>query len=547
MRIAPAVLAAGLLLGGTQPSRADTYPRQPGVDIENYRFELELSDESDEIVGRTTVTVRFVEDDVDRLSLDLVGRTDSGETGMEVQGARWLGIGEVAFLHDVDRLHVDIPPGMPAGSSADLRIDYRGKPATGLQIGETKHGDRSFFSDNWPIKARHWLPTIDHPYEKATSEMVVTAPAHYQVISNGLLIEETDLPDGRRLSHWKHSVPIPVWLNTLGVARFAVQHLGEVDDIPVQTWVFAQDRDAGFHDFAVPTPHALEYFIDHIGPYSYEKLANVQSASVGGGMESATAIFYGADSVTGERNERWRNVIIHEVAHQWWGNSVTEADWDDVWLSEGFATYFTMLFVEHAYGRDEMVKLLERSRDYIFEFAVENPDYTIVHDNLDDMSKVLTGNIYQKGAWTLHMLRELIGDEAFWAGIRDYYARYRDGSATTEDFRRAMEEASGRPLSGFFDQWLRRGGAIELEVRWGWDPQRGRITLGVVQAQPNGLAYRTPLEVEIVGADGTSRVEIVELSELAQSFELEQPDEPMSLQLDPRLKVLARLSLERQP
>ncbi len=539
-------LVALVTLKGAVALLGDTYPRQAGIDIENYRFELELSDKTNEIVGSTVVTVRFLDDGVDEIALDLVGRVELGQ-GMEVLAVGWRDGGSPEFSHRDDRLVVAAPPGVKVGETALLRIDYRGAPATGLQIGETKHGDRSFFSDNWPIKARHWLPTIDHPYDKATTEMVVTAPAHYQVISNGLLIEETDLPDGRRLSHWKHSVPIPVWLNTLGVARFAVQHLGEVDDIPVQTWVFAQDRDAGFHDFAVPTPHALEYFIDHIGPYSYEKLANVQSASVGGGMESATAIFYGADSVTGERDERWRNVIIHEVAHQWWGNSVTEADWDDVWLSEGFATYFTMLFVEHAYGRDEMVKLLERSRDYIFEFAVENPDYTIVHDNLDDMSKVLTGNIYQKGAWTLHMLRELIGGEAFWAGIRDYYARYRDGSATTEDFRREMEEASGRPLAGFFDQWLRRGGAIELEVRWGWDPQRGRITLDVAQAQPSGLVYRTPLEVEIVGADGTSRVEIVELSELAQSFELEQPDEPMSLELDPRLKVLARLSLERQP
>ncbi len=525
---------------------ADTYTRQMGIDIEHYRFELELSDETDEIIGSTTVTVRFLEEGVGEVGFDLIGRTEEGQ-GMEVDAVEWLDEESPTYRHESDRLTVAVPPGKAAGDIAHLRIDYRGQPATGLQIGETRHGDRSFFSDNWPIKARHWLPTIDHPYDKAMSEMVVIAPAHYQVISNGLLIEETDLADGRRLTHWKHSVPIPVWLNTLGVARFAVQHLGEVDDIPVQTWVFAQDRDAGFHDFAVPTPHALEYFIDHIGPYSYEKLANVQSNSVGGGMESATAIFYGPDSVTGDRNERWRNVIIHEVAHQWWGNSVTEADWDDVWLSEGFATYFTMLFVEHAYGRDEMVKLLERSRDYIFEFAEENPDYRIQHDNLDDMSKVLTGNIYQKGAWTLHMLRELIGDDSFWAGIRGFYARHRNGSATTGDFRRAMEEASERDLGDFFDQWLRRGGAIELEGRWRWDSGRGLVVLDLRQAHPNGMPYRMPLEVEIVSADGTSRVEIVHLSELEQSVEIEQSDEPTALKLDPDLKLLARGSLQRVP
>jgi aminopeptidase N len=467
---------------------------------------------------------------------------------MEVTGVRWLeSDAEASFRFEGDRLEIATPQPATAGRLARVQIDYRGTPATGLVIGETKHGDRSFFSDNWPIKARHWLPTIDHPYDKAKSEMIVTAPAHYQVVSNGRLVEETDLADGRRLSHWRQSVPIPVWLNVLGVAHFAVEHLGEVDGIPIQTWVYPQDRDAGFYDFAVPTPQALEYFSDHIGPYSYEKLANVQSNSVGGGgMESATAIFYGADSVTGERTERWRNVIIHEIAHQWWGNSVTEADWDDVWLSEGFATYFTMLFVEHAYGRDELVELLEAGRDYIFEFAAENPDYPIVHSNLDDMSQVLTRNIYQKGGWTLHMLRELVGDQDFWAGIRDYYARYRDGSATTGDFRQAMEEASGRDLEAFFDQWLHRGGALELEIAWSWREAERVLAVTVDQVQPSALPYRMPFEIETTDADGATEIVVLELSELSQNFELELEREPLSIVPDPGLKVLSRWDLERR-
>jgi aminopeptidase N len=543
MRAWGSTLAVALLLGAM--AAADTYPRQPGIDVENYRFELKLSDESDEIVGRTTVTVRAVADGIETLTLDLVGKSspDAAE-GMEVTGVRWLGSDEEAtYRFADDRLEIELPGPSVAGDRSDVRIDYRGQPATGLIIGDTKHGDRSFFSDNWPIKARQWLPTIDHPYDKATSEMVVTAPAHYQVVSNGLLVEETDLGDGRRLTHWRQSVPIPVWLNALGAARFAVQHLGEVRGIPVQTWVYAQDRDAGFYDFAVPTPHALEFYVDRIGPYSYEKLANVQSNSVRGGMESATAIFYGADSVTGERTERWRNVIVHEVAHQWWGNSVTEADWDDVWLSEGFATYFTTLFIEHAYGRDEMVEMLETSRDFIFEFAQENPDYTIVHDNLDDMSQVLTRNVYQKGGWTLHMLREILGDETFWAGIRDYYALYRNGSATTADFQRAMEEASGRDLDTFFEQWLHRGGGLELEATWSWS--QGLLTVVVEQVQPNGLAYETPLDLEITHADGTGTIVELELGELSHSFPIELEHEPTALELDPETRVLARWQVER--
>ncbi len=546
MRVCYRIALVLVTLVCASPAVGDTYPRQPGVDVENYRFELELSDQHDEIQGRTTVTIRFTEDGVESLHLDLVGESNTdAATGMTVDAVEWLGAsGPAAYSFVENRLAIELLQPSVEGSSAAVRISYHGQPATGLQIGETRNGHRAFFSDNWPIKARHWLPTIDHPYDKATAEMMVTAPAHYQVISNGLLVEETDLADGRRFTHWRQSVPIPVWLNALGVTHFAVQRLGEVRGIPVETWVFAADRDAGFFDFAVPTPHALEFYIDRIGPYSYEKLANVQSTSVGGGMESATAVFYGQASVTGERTERWRNVIIHEVAHHWWGNSVTEEDWDDVWLSEGFATYFTTLFVEHAYGRDEMVELLEAARDYIFEFSLEHPDYTIVHDNLNDMSQVLTRNIYQKGGWTLHMLRELVGDEIFWAGIRDYYRRFRNASATTADFQASMERAADAELDHFFDQWLHRGGGLELAVAWSWSD--GVLRLKFDQIQPNGLAYRTPFEVAVTGADGSSELVELELSALSQEFELPTEAEPAELELDPSVKVLARGTLTRE-
>ena len=242
--------------------------------------------------------------------------------------------------------------------------------------------------------------------------MVVTAPAHYQVISNGLLVEETDLPGGRRRTYWRQSVPIAPWLYVLGVARFAVQHVDTFQGKAIQTWVYAQDRDAGFYDFAVPTRDVLQFYSDKVGPFSYEKLANVQSNSVSGGMESASAIFYSEGSVVGDRNVRWRNVVIHEIAHQWFGNAVTESDWNDVWLSEGFATYFTLLYIEHAYGRDEFLSGLESSRQRILEFDKQRPDYRVVHDNLSDMSQVTTGQIYQKGAWILHMLRGIVGEVA---------------------------------------------------------------------------------------------------------------------------------------
>ena len=418
----------------------------PGIDIEAYRFELTLRDDTDEIAGRTTITLRFTAAGVTEVPLDLIGRrAGPGEPGMEVLAVTSPAGEPLTHHHENDLLTVTLPSPGTTGTLATFTVSYRGIPASGLRIGPNKYGERTFFSDNWPNRARSWLPTVDHIGDKATCEFVITAPAHYQVVSNGRLVEETDVGDGMRLTHWEQSVPISPWLYVVGVARFAVQHLGEFNGVPVQTWVYARDRDAGFFDFAVPTIEVLHFYDEYVGPFAYEKLANITSPATGGGMEAATALMYGENSVTGERSVRWRNVIIHEIAHQWFGNAVTESEWDDVWLSEGFATYFTLLFREHAYGRDDFVAGLGEAADRVWRWYDDNPDYRIVHDDLTDMSRVTSVATYQKGAWVLHMLRGRLGDEAFWRGIRLYYARHFNETATTDDFMRAMY-AQGNPL-----------------------------------------------------------------------------------------------------
>jgi aminopeptidase N len=526
-----------VLLGTSGPGSVDTYPKNHGIDALNYTFRLALGDDSDEIVGEASIDLRFVLAGVSRVRLDLIDPGPDGR-GMTVSGVE-SSDGPVTFTHDNGELFITLAEPSRAGQRSVFTVRYRGVPATGLIIGPNKHGDRTFFSDNWPNKARHWLPTIDHPYDKATSELIVTAPSHYQVVSNGLLIEQSDLADGMRLTHWKQSVPISTWLYNLGVARFAVQHVDDYQGKAIQTWVYYQDREAGFYDFAVPTKAAMEFYGDQVGPYSYEKLANIQSNSVGGGMEAATSIFYGDESVTGERTTRWRNVIIHEVAHQWFGNAVTESDWDDVWLSEGFATYFTLLFREHQYGRDDFLEGLEQSRDRVRAFYEENPDYRIVHDNLDDMSRVTSSQTYQKGGWTLHMLRGLIGDDAFWAGIQEYYRLYQDKNATTDDFRRAMEEASGVDLTGFFQQWLYQGGYLELEGHWTYDGGAGLVEIELRQVQDDGYVFEMPMQVGIYfEGESRPRIELIHVQGGTSRLSIPVDRAPASVVLDPDTWVL---------
>ncbi len=528
-----------LLLLTASRTQADTYPRQPGVDIVHYSFKLTLRDDTDAIDGEAAVTFRVVKDGVASLTLDLVQPNEaSKDRGMTVSAVSERGQA-ATFEHLNDRLVLRLEPSGRAGETRTFVIRYRGIPRTGLLIAPNKHGERTFFSDNWPIKAREWLPTLDHPSDKATTEMFVTAPAHYQVVSNGLLVEEIDLDGERRLTHWRNSVPIATWLNVLGAARFAVDHRPAWRGMPVDTWVYRQDRDNGFAVFDGPTTAVLDFFSEKVGPYAYERLGHVQANGVRGGMESATSIFYGDDSVNDPKSTRWRNVIIHEMAHQWFGNAVTENDWDHVWLSEGFATYFTHLFVEHAYGRDEFVAGLKADRDAIRDFDLKNPNYRIIHDNLADMSQVLSSaGTYKKGGWTLHMLRGIIGDAAFWSGIRDYYRQYRDRNAVTSDFRRVMEEASGQELGWFFDQWLTRGGFLKVRARWTYDEAAKAVRIEVEQLQA-GPPLRMPIEVGLeVAGEVVPRTAKIEVRNSRETLSIPLDRAPKSLTLDPRTFVL---------
>jgi len=515
----------------------DPYPKNPNIDILNYKFEIHLNDTSDIIYGSADIALN-IKDSEDRVRLDLISQGKDGK-GMEVKKVTFNG-SEVSYSHDNDVLLIET--GAFEYTSRDIiNVVYSGMPITGLIIGPNMHGDRTFFSDNWPNKARNWLPLVDHPYDKSTAEFVVIAPNHYQVISNGLLVEETNLNKELKKTHWKQSVPISCWLYALGVAEFAVDYVDYFEGKSIQTWVYKQDRDNGFYDFKIPTKHTMEFFSDYIGPFAYEKLANVQSNSVKGGMESATAIFYSDVSVTGDRSVRWRNVVIHEVAHQWFGNCVTEYDWDDVWLSEGFATYFTLMFREHAYGRDDFVNGLNDAKRLVYNHYKTDKESSIVHNNLKDMKDVLTYSLqYQKGAWVLHMLRNYIGEDNFRKGIRNYYKKYYNSTTTTNQFKTEMEVVSGMNLDTFFDQWLYKGGNMVLDGNWKFDEKKGRIEVNLNQVQNDGYLFEMPVELGISYNDkNLEKIQTVKLEKEKGRFYIASDSKPISIKIDPNTKLLA--------
>ncbi len=520
---------------------ADNYPRQPAIDAQHYIFRIALSDADDEVAGETTVDLRFLQAGVTQIVLDLTSLKDG--KGMTVAEVSSRGAA-LKFEHVSDRLAITLDSAPAPGERRQFTVKYGGVPGAGLHIAKNKFGDRTFFSWNWPTLARQWLPVIDHPSDKATSEFLVTAPAKYQVVANGLLQEELDLGDGRRMTHWKQSVPIASWLNNIGVAQFASRHFATASGVPLQTWVFPQDRDNGILTFEEPTRRAIEFFASHIGPYPYEKLADVEVAGMGGGMEHASAIFFGERSVT---DRPAFGLVAHEIAHQWFGDSVTEKDWDDAWLSEGFATYFACLASEFYEGRDTFLGVMRRSRASIFSLEKQTPGVAVVHDNLPDIQggRAPAPIVYQKGGWVLHMLRGVIGTEKFWAGIREYYRRFRDSNASTGDLRRVMEETSGAELGWFFEQWLLRPGSPVVSGGWTYNAAMKQIEIELAQTQ-SGAAYRLPLEIAITVAGAPPAVQRIECTAKVQKFQIAAATEPSSVELDPNVWMLTDSQFSRR-
>ena len=508
------------------------------IDVLHYQFDLTLADDTDAIAGQALVRLTLLQERP-QLTLDL--QAENGGQGMQVEAVQYQG-GPLPFQHEGQALSIDLPEDIPIGEPLELSIIYRGVPADGLIIGENKFGDRTFFGDNWPNRARHWLPTVDHPSDKATVEWVVTAPQGYQVVANGRQLEETNLDDELVRYRYATEVALPTKVMVIGVAPFAVGYAGSTHDIPVTSWVFPDNREAGFYDYQ-PAVRVLDWFIEHVADYPFLKLANVQSKTRYGGMENAGNIFYFENSVNGRRERE--ALIAHEIAHQWFGNSASEQSWYHVWLSEGFATYFTHLYLEHTQGYDVLQERLQTDRLTVLRFGRQR-SVPVVDTTVRDFNQLLNPNSYQKGGWVLHMLRRQVGNEAFWQGIRTYYRRYQLSNALTEDFQQVMEEVSGQDLEQFFHQWLYEPGYPDLQVEWSYDENAREVVATIRQQQD--YVFHCPLTIQVVNAGMDQlAVQEVQLSEREHTVRIPvKRGQVETLALDPETNLLFTANIRRK-
>lgn len=499
------------------------------IDVQHYRFALSLSDGSDTLYGQANITVQLKTSSSETI-LDLANVQADGR-GMQVISVQENGQ-SLTYIHQNDQLRIQWPTVAKAGDNKTFTVQYKGIPADGLIIGKSIVNKRTFFGDNWPNRAHQWLPCNDVPLDKASLEFIVTAPAHYSVVSNGLKIAEEILPDSTKRTHWKENVPLPTKVMVIGLADFAVEEAGKVDDIPLYSWVYAEEKDKGFYDYALAR-EILPFFIDYIGPYGYKKLANIQSKTIFGGMENAGAIFYFEQSVTGKRTIE--DLIAHEIAHQWFGNMVTEINFSHLWLSEGFATYMANMYLESKYGVDSVKRRLAEERAQVAAFAASSQ--MPVLDTSANYMSLLNANSYQKGGWILHMLRQQVGNTVFRKIIQTYYAQFAGKNASSADFVAVAEAVSGKKLKAFFKQWLTQPGIPILQTTFTHNTAKSMVTITVEQMQPALFSF--PLELVWKGFKYNPNYATVQITKRKQVFSFKEPTKrAFDLQLDPYTKLL---------
>ena len=494
------------------------------IDVQSYKIELSVNDKNDTI--RVKEKIVFDYTDLSKtISFDLASVNSSGK-GMQVlkvlQGKK-----ELDFKHKENLLILN--NFRPTNSkNIEIEIHFKGVPIDGLVIGKNKFGSRTFFGDNWPNRAQNWFACNDHPSDKATIEYVVVAPSHYEVVANGKLISKK-MNKKSVVYHYQSKVVLPTKVMVVGIANLSEKQIGTLAGIPVFSAVYPENEKGAFYDFDM-APSILQFFVDYIAPYEYEKLSNVQSTTRFGGMENAGCIFYDENSINGNRSSE--NLIAHEIVHQWFGNSASEKDWPHLWLSEGFATYLTNIYIQKTKGEKAFQTQMEKDRTKVIAFS-KRYNHSVVDTTYADLMDLLNANSYQKGGWVLHMLRTEIGDSLFQQSIRTYYQKYRLSNADSKDFQKVVELVTNRELDWFFKQWLYQSGHPNLKIDKKLD--QNNISLSIVQ---QGKVFRFPLTIEFKLKNGQLLKEKIQIKGKETDFSKTFSSEVESIRIDPDVELL---------
>lgn len=410
-----------------------------GYDAIHYTIDLAVNLNDNSIAGTVTMEAKATQS-LSRFNLDFGGFTISN---IVVNGK--------TATFERERRELMITPAEPIynGNNFEVAVTYSGVPgkdidhvASVFSRGWQRYADGVFVASE-PDGASLWYPCNDHPSDKAYYTIIITVDDPYVVAANGVL-QDVESANGKSTYTWVSNDPIASYLVTVNIAKFTRHDDTVVDGVPIRNYFPENNLNTGIKAFS-ETADMVAFFNQAIGQYPFEAYgAVVANVSLPFALETQTISLFGRNIFIGDTNAQV--VIAHELAHSWFGDSISPATWRDIWLNEGFATYASMLWVEERYGKDTANKIMDSWYN-----AIQGKSTILGNPGRDNMFSQV---VYLRGAWALHALRLKVGDDTFFKIIHTYQETFKYKNAQIEDFMAVAEAVSGQDLSAFFHGWL---------------------------------------------------------------------------------------------
>lgn len=551
-----ACLLVGVAHAQRQPGPFTHAPRDirsRAIDQQHVRLTLAMDCDNRRVDGTAFHRLQLLssqsEISLDAVNMKITKVATANEAGEAQQ--------DLSFRHEGGTLHISLGRTAAAEETLRLLIQYQlDKPSGGVHFVHPESHEPASLKMVWtqsePEFARHWIPCIDSPIDRLTSETITTVPKDWVVLSNGILKNKTENANGTQTWHWQQSQSHVPYLISIAAGQFEVYEQAW-DGIPVMSYVPTgrlADAPRSFQN----TAKMLEYFSKQIGyRYPWPKYAQICVDEYNwGGMEHTSATTLNLNTLHNERDHldfSSENLVAHELAHQWWGDLVTCKDWGELWLNESFATYFATLWTEHHEGWDKAaISRLREAKSYLGED--QRYRRSIVNFRYDRPESMFDSHSYPKGARVLHALRNEVGDELFWKSIRHYIEVNQFRTVETADLRIAFEETTGRALGWFFDQWVYHGGHPEFTVSWTWDPDTKHVRINVKQTQKvDSLTslFRVSVDIAVATPGEPEQIQIhrIKLTDADETFQFPAATRPSRVCFDPKDWVLKTLTFAK--